>query len=206
MTIPYLQPRFTGYNVFAYYKRAMRVIAGAAKGHPLKVPKGTPTRPATELVRGAVFSALESMQADFSLVLDLFSGSGSMGIEALSRGARWVDFIDRDKRCCVIIRENLASTGFSHAARVYCLQVKRAIHLLDKEYSLVLMDPPYRSLEIDSTLLELAQTALVGPHTIVCSTHSSRRPLKLSYGALNLFKELKHGDSSAAFYSAGGLR
>jgi 16S rRNA (guanine(966)-N(2))-methyltransferase RsmD len=181
----------------------MRIIAGIVKGHPIKMPKGTPTRPATELVRGAIFSALASLTDDYTEVLDLFSGSGSLGIEALSRGAGFVDFVDRDKRCCAIIRENLASTGFGHQAKVYCLDVNRAIDLLDKEYSLVLMDPPYCSLQIDSILEKLALSSLVGEHTTVCCTHSSRRPLKPVYASLKMFKELHHGDSTAAFYSRG---
>ena len=81
----------------------MRVIAGSAKGHHIKVPKGTGTRPATDLVRGAIFSILETADADWSRVLDLFSGSGSLGIEALSRGAGWVDFVDQEPKCCRII-------------------------------------------------------------------------------------------------------
>ena len=69
----------------------MRVIAGKAKGHRLKVPKGTITRPATDLVRGAIFSILENITGNWDDVLDLFSGSGALGIEALSRNAGWVD-------------------------------------------------------------------------------------------------------------------
>ncbi len=71
----------------------MRVITGSAKGHQLKVPKGTITRPATDLVRGAIFSILGTTTNDWEQVLDLFSGSGALGIEALSRGAGWVDTI-----------------------------------------------------------------------------------------------------------------
>ena len=181
----------------------MRVIAGTAKGHPIKMPKGTPTRPATELVRGAIFSSLGDRIADGTVVLDLFSGSGSLGIEALSRGAGWVDFVDRDKRCCAIIKENLASTGFAGQAGIFCLGVSRALELLDKEYDLILMDPPYRSLEIDSIIQQVGTSGLIGRHTVFCSTHSSRLPLKSSYGQLHMFKELRHGDSSAAFYSLG---
>ena len=88
----------------------MRVIAGKAKGHRLKVPTGTITRPATDLVRGAIFSILETTTDDWELVLDLFSGSGALGIEALSRGAGWVDFVERERRCCAIIKENLEKT------------------------------------------------------------------------------------------------
>ena len=85
----------------------MRVITGTAKGHRLQAPKVTTTRPATDLVRGAIFSILESITDDWSLVLDLFSGSGALGIEALSRGAGWVDFVEKSPQCCDIIRLNL---------------------------------------------------------------------------------------------------
>ena len=178
----------------------MRIISGIARGRRIKMPKGTPTRPATELVRGAIFSSLANLGIDSDTVLDLFSGSGSLGLEALSRGAGWVDFVDRDKRCCAIIKENLASLGFDKQARVYCLDVKRAIELVDKEYNLILMDPPYPSPEIDSILEQLANSSLVGCNTIVCSTHSSRRPLQQAYSSMKMFKELKHGDSTAAFF------
>ncbi|MDD4635298.1 MAG: 16S rRNA (guanine(966)-N(2))-methyltransferase RsmD [Dehalococcoidales bacterium] len=178
----------------------MRIISGVAKGRHIKMPKGTPTRPATELVRGAIFSSLANLGASSDNVLDLFSGSGSLGLEALSRGAGWVDFVDRDKRCCAIIKENLANLGFGQQARVYCLNVSRAIDLVDKEYNLILMDPPYPSTEIDSILEQLANSPLVGCSTIVCTTHSSRRPLRQEYSSMKMFKELKHGDSTAAFF------
>ena len=92
----------------------MRVIAGTAKGHRLKVAKGTITRPATDLVRGAIFSILENIAGHWEQVLDLFSGSGALGIEALSRGAGWVDFVERQPRCCAIIRENLERRNWQH--------------------------------------------------------------------------------------------
>jgi 16S rRNA (guanine(966)-N(2))-methyltransferase RsmD len=110
----------------------MRVIAGTAKGHHLIGPDRRLTRPATDLVRGAIFSMLEGLAADWSLVLDLFSGTGAMGIEALSRGAGWADFVDRQRRCCDIIKQNLEKTHLSAMARVYCLEVDKAITLLDK--------------------------------------------------------------------------
>ena len=91
----------------------MRVIAGKAKGHRLKVLKGTITRPATDLVRGAIFSILENSKSDWEQVLDLFSGSGALGIEALSRGASWADFVEQEPRCCAIIRENLEKVGYT---------------------------------------------------------------------------------------------
>jgi len=178
----------------------MRVIAGTAKGHHLKFPKGTTTRPATDLVRGAIFAMLENMADDWSQVLDLFSGSGALGIEALSRGAGHVDFVESEPRCCGIIRENLEATKLAEKAHVYCRSVSQAIAFLDKEYNFILMDPPYASPAIGDLVTQLANSSLVGDGTTVVVTHSSRRPLNASYATLHLVKEHRHGDSCIAIY------
>jgi 16S rRNA (guanine966-N2)-methyltransferase len=178
----------------------MRVITGTAKGHRLKFPAGTTTRPATDLVRGAIFSILENSAAGWGLVLDLFSGSGALGIEALSRGAGWVDFVESEPRCCGIIRENLRSTGLADRARVYCCDVFKALSFLDKEYDIILMDPPYASAKIGDVILQLAGSGLVGLKTTVIVTHSSRRPLAPAYAGLNMIKEHRHGDSCISIF------
>ncbi len=182
----------------------MRVIAGKAKGHQLKGPRGTPTRPATDLVKGAIFSILENMDGDWSQVLDLFSGSGQLGIEALSRGADWVDFVEREPRCCAIIKQNLEKTGFSNLAHVYCCSVAKAFTFLDKEYSIILMDPPYSDPLIGNLIAQLAETSMVGSSSVVVVTHSSLLPFNATYGTLNLVKEHRHGDSCIAVFHKGG--
>jgi 16S rRNA (guanine966-N2)-methyltransferase len=178
----------------------MRVISGTAKGLHLKAP-GRPTRPATDLVRGAIFSILENMTDHWDLVLDLFSGSGALGIEALSRGAGSVDFVEREQQCCAIIKENLEKTGLASAAHVYCASVGKAISFLDKEYGIILVDPPYSDPLIGEVVEQLAGSTLVGPETTVVVTHSSRLPLAATYGGLRMVKERRHGDSSIAIYS-----
>jgi len=185
----------------------MRVIAGTAKGVPIKFPRGAPTRPATELVRGAIFSMLTSTGADWSRVLDLFSGSGSLGIEALSRGAGFVDFVDQDRRACAIIQENLVRARLAEWAKVYCQDVSRALDglangLKDEvdSYGIVLMDPPYADHAIGGVITALANSKLVGVETIVVITHSARFKLENSYGLLTLQRELRHGDSVIAVY------
>jgi 16S rRNA (guanine966-N2)-methyltransferase len=177
----------------------MRVIAGTAKGHYLKVPKG-PTRPATDLVRGAIFSILENMTSDWELVLDLYAGSGALGIEALSRGAGWVDFVERGQRGCAIIKGNLETTKLAEKAHVYCCSVAKALAFLDKEYNIILMDPPYSDSSISNVIGQLAASKLVGKDTVLVVTHSPRLNLGLSYGALNCVKEHRHGDSCIAIY------
>ncbi len=178
----------------------MRVIAGSAKGFPLKGPPMKLTRPATDLVRGATFSILEGLAADWSLVLDLYSGTGAMGIEALSRGAGWADFVDRQRRCCDIIKDNLDKTRLAEQAHVYCCEVEKAIGFLDREYDIIIMDPPYRNREIGEIITRVANSKLVGAETIVVVTHSPHLTLETSYPPLSLIKERRHGDSCIALY------
>jgi 16S rRNA (guanine(966)-N(2))-methyltransferase RsmD len=182
----------------------MRVIAGSAKGHHLKVPKGTGTRPATDLVRGAIFSILETTASDWSKVLDLFSGSGALGIEALSRGAGWVDFVEQEPRCCSIIRENLEKTRLTEKSHVYCCSVAKAISFLKEEYNIILIDPPYADSSIGSLVQQLANSKLVGAESILVVTHSPRLPLEASYPPLQRLKERRHGDSCIAVYQKEG--
>ncbi len=181
----------------------MRVITGRAKGHRLKTPRGTVTRPATDLVRGAIFSILENIATDWQQVLDLFSGSGALGIEALSRGAGWVDFVEREPRCCAIIRDNLEKTKLTEQAHIYCCNVAKALSFLDKEYGIILMDPPYADSSIGSLVEQLATSKLVGSDTTVVITHSPHLPLNSTYDTLNLIKEHHHGDSCIAVYRKG---
>ena len=184
----------------------MRVIAGEAKGHRLKVPKGTGIRPATDLVRGAIFSILETTTSNWSRVLDLFAGSGALGIEALSRGAGWVDFVEHEPRCCSIIRENLEKTKLADQAHIYCCSVAKALSFLDEEYSIILMDPPYSDSSIGSVIEQLATSRLVGPETIVVVTHSPHLTLDSTYATLHRLKERRHGDSCIVVYQKEGER
>jgi 16S rRNA (guanine966-N2)-methyltransferase len=178
----------------------MRVIAGSAKGHRLKAPKRTATRPATDLVKGSIFSMLENMTDNWENVLDLYSGSGGLGIEALSRGAGWVDFVDHAPQCCAIIRENLDKTKLSEFGRVHCCPVNKAIKFLDKEYDIILVDPPYPDTSIGDTLTQLAGTKLIGSDTTIVVTHSPRQPLSAQYRSLIMTKEHRHGDSCISVY------
>jgi 16S rRNA (guanine966-N2)-methyltransferase len=178
----------------------MRVIAGKAKGHRLKAPKRAATRPATDLVRGAIFSILETTTSNWAKVLDLFSGSGALGIEALSRGAGWVDFVEHEPRCCSIIKENLEKTKLTTQAHIYCCSVAKAFSFLNQEYSIILIDPPYSDSSIGSVVEQLATSKLVGTETIVVVTHSPHLTLNSAYATLHSIKERRHGDSCITVY------
>ena len=137
-------------------------------------------------------------------MLDLFSGSGALGIEALSRGAGWVDFVEREPRCCSIIRENLEKTKLADQAHVYCCSVAKALSFLEEEYSIILMDPPYADSSIGSLVQQLATSKLVGTESIVVVTHSPHLPLDSTYAPLHILKERRHGDSCITVYQKEG--
>ncbi len=177
----------------------MRIIAGTAKGHHIKAPKSG-TRPATDLVRGAIFSILENMAEEWTQVLDLYSGSGALGIEALSRGAGHVDFVEHNPQACAIIRQNLEKTRLQEQAHIYCRDVPKTLQVLDKEYGIVLTDPPYADTTIGEVITQLARSRLVGARTVVVVTHSPRLTLQPVYATLKMVKEHRHGDSCIAIY------
>lgn len=178
----------------------MRVIAGLAKGRRLAGPPSRGTRPTSDLVRGAVFSALESMGADLTRVLDLYAGSGALGIEALSRGAEWCDFVEKDGRACASIRENLVKTGFQGQAKVHRGPAERVLQRLERPYTLVLADPPY-AYEATPTLERLGESGLAeAGSTILVLEHSSREEGPDQLGGLSQVKTLRHGDSAVSIY------
>lgn len=181
----------------------MRVIAGRAKGQTLKGPRGRAgrIRPTSDLVRGAIFSALEAMGVDMSRVLDLYAGSGALGIEALSRGAGWCDFVERDAVACSLIRENLRLTGLEAQGRVYCMGVERALGRLQGPYTLVLADPPYADDAAVAVLEEAAASGLVEPgRTVLVLEHSAREEPPQRLASLSLVSRRRHGDSAVSIY------
>lgn len=182
----------------------MRVIAGKAKGHRLKSLKSSGLRPTSDLLRGAIFNMLESTATDWSRVLDLYAGTGALGIEALSRGAEWTDFVEKNPRLCALIKENLAHTGFTGQAAVYCVTAKKALSILKEKYGILLLDPPYADPSLTIATETLSSSSLVGEDSTIVVEHSRRVPLKERYGNFQQIKSLRHGDSCVSVYQYAG--
>jgi len=122
----------------------MRVVAGSARGRKLASPKGTDTRPTSDRVRGAIFNILHSAGVlDGASVLDLFAGTGALGIEALSRGADHAMFVDPDARAVELVKANLGTTGLGAYATVKRADWRQFLAGSTREYDLALLDPPY---------------------------------------------------------------
>ena len=179
----------------------MRVVGGNAKGIRLKGPVAAGTRTTTGRVRAAIFNILHEELYQQGRVLDLFAGSGSLGIEALSRGAAWADFVEQDRRQCRVIRSNLKATGFDSIARVYCSDVNRELPALEGQYQLVLLDPPYAMQGLEELMEEIAEASeLVAPGGMVVVGHSRFLELGSGYGPLRSIDFRKYGDNVVEFY------
>ncbi|QJD83442.1 16S rRNA (guanine(966)-N(2))-methyltransferase RsmD [Cohnella herbarum] len=151
----------------------MRVISGQAKGHPLKAVPGSNTRPTTDKVKESLFSMI-GPYFDEENVLDLFAGTGGLGIEALSRGAANAVFIDASSQSVEVVKRNLASTKLADRAEVYRNDARRALKLLEragKSFDLIFLDPPYAVKDCDALLIDMASRGLVADGAIAVVEH-----------------------------------
>lgn len=177
----------------------MRIVGGSARGRRLKrLPAGA--RPTTDVVREAIFDALRAHGVDLSRVLDVYAGSGALGIEALSQGDGWCDFVERNEANAAVIRENLAAAGFQHRGRVYRLAAERAPQRLQGPYSLILADPPYNDEAALETVERIVRSDLVGQETTLVLEHSARRAQPPDLGLLRLFWSRRYGDTQVSMY------
>jgi 16S rRNA (guanine966-N2)-methyltransferase len=178
----------------------MRVTGGKVKGTQLKTPPKHSIRPTTSVVRQAIFSLLENSTTNWRKVLDLYAGSGALGIEALSRRAEWVDFIDNRKSCCDLIRTNLEKIGKLQQAHIYCCSVSKALTFLDSSYDIIFIDPPYSNPSTNNLLINLAESELPGENSTIVLCHANRFPLNSDYDGLHLVKQRRYGDTFIFIY------
>jgi 16S rRNA (guanine966-N2)-methyltransferase len=181
----------------------MRVISGSARGHRLKGPPGPQTRPMADKIREALFSSLASLGIEPDRVLDLYAGTGSIGIEALSRGARHADFVDHQRAACATIRENLVRTRLDGRGTVHCMPIDRFLrHRGIDPYDFVALDPPYADPEIHNTLASLSESTLIQSGSIVILGHWPRLTVPDRIGRLVLLRHRCHGDSCFSIFEA----
>jgi 16S rRNA (guanine966-N2)-methyltransferase len=141
----------------------VRIVAGSKRGQRLKVPAASDVRPTSERVREAIFAALGPVEG--LRVLDLFAGTGAMGLEALSRGARCCAFVESDRAVAAMLRVNIAGLGFESSSKVYVADYLTAVHRLaagSEPFDLLFVDPPYRMLPEVEAKLEPLLPGLIG--------------------------------------------
>ena len=178
----------------------MRITGGAARGLRLFAPRLSRVRPTSDRIRSALFQLVGEVAADAN-VLDLYAGTGALGMEALSRGAAWVDFVEQDARLCHAIERNLENAGFADRGRVYRVRVEQALTFLEGSYHLVLLDPPYDLPGLPRTVEALNRPGLLDKGGVVVVEHSGRVALPERYGALRKRQQRRYGDTGLSVYS-----
>ncbi|MFN4217755.1 MAG: 16S rRNA (guanine(966)-N(2))-methyltransferase RsmD [Candidatus Bipolaricaulia bacterium] len=183
----------------------MRIIGGRLGGRSLIEP--TPQmkrflRPMREAVRAALFDVLSDFVIN-ARFLDLFAGTGSIGLEALSRGAQSCVFVDSSEQACQIIRENIKNLDLEKHARVYQLDALQAIELFGRqgeEFDLVFIGPPYGKGLAHKTLAHLARHSILSPGALVVTEIFKKETIQTEYDLLESFDERTYGDNRLWFY------
>src|SRR5437588_894522 len=181
----------------------MRVIAGKYKSRKLMAPEGMDTRPTSDRLRETLFNVVAPSVPD-SVWLDLFAGTGAIGIEALSRGARSVYFVESAKRAARTIRENLKSLGIDEGFEVIEREAATALRMLDSQAvscNFCFLDPPYRKMgDYEQVLGFLSQSRLLAPGSVAIAEHDKHFDPGEAFGSLRRQRKLQQGDAVLSFY------
>lgn len=180
----------------------MRVIGGIYRGRRLHTVGGLTVRPTSDRLRETLFNIL-APQINGSRFLDICAGSGAVGIEALSRGAGAVTFIDRSRTACNAIEANLDALGIESSVTIINRDASPALRRLEQEsrrFDIAFFDPPYASEIYDRVMKQLGSGKLPLAGAIVVVEHRAKTPPEPEYGKLKLFREVKQGESALAFY------
>lgn len=179
----------------------MRIISGTSKGRKLVTPKRYSVRPTSDRVKESLFNILGS-EVEGKVVLDLFAGTGNLGIEALSRGAKRVIFVEKGRQALRLIQTNLNQFGLADRSEILPKDVNRAIGILKQRgecFDLILMDPPYEKGLIQRTLMKLNTHPIYHGDSILVIEHNRREPLPHILEGWNLIRQQKIGDTLLSF-------
>jgi 16S rRNA (guanine(966)-N(2))-methyltransferase RsmD len=181
----------------------MRIIAGQYRSRRLLAPPGTATRPTSDRLRETLFNVVASGVAE-SVWLDIFAGSGAVGIEALSRGARMAYFVENNSRAATIIRANLKSLSIIEGFELHERDAVQALRILDAAAvacNFCFLDPPYADRgAYEQALGFLSQSRLLTAASIAIAEHDKHFDLLDRYGALQRYRRLQQGDAVLSFY------
>ncbi|MCH1623901.1 16S rRNA (guanine(966)-N(2))-methyltransferase RsmD [Fredinandcohnia quinoae] len=180
----------------------MRVVSGVKKGHQLKAVPGMSTRPTTDKVKEAIFNMIGPFFSG-GQALDLFGGSGGLGIEALSRGIEHVIFVDRDPKAIQTIKLNLEICDFTLNGEVYKNEAGRALKAIVKrglQFDLIFLDPPYKQQKLNQLIKEISEKNLLKKGGYIIAEHGSEIVLDGTIDSLTQVKYEKYGIIAVSIY------
>lgn len=179
----------------------MRIISGTSKGRKLVAPRNRSIRPTSDRVKESIFNILGG-GIKGNTVLDLFAGTGNLGIEALSRGAKKAVFVEKRRQAIRLIQRNLAQFGLEDRSEILQKEVNRALGILKQRgesFDLILMDPPYEKGLIQNTLRKLNSHPIYSGDSILLVEHNRREPLPLTVEGWDLVRQQRIGDTLISF-------
>src|SRR4030042_1216009 len=181
----------------------MRIISGTSEGRKLATPKSQAIRPTSDRVKESIFNIL-GKEVEGKVVLDLFAGTGNLGIEALSRGAKKALFVEKGRQALRLIQRNLFQFGMKGQSEILPKDVSRAIGILKQRgesFDLILMDPPYEKGLIQKTLLKLHAYKIYHEDSILVIEHDRREPIPEKIEEWTLIRQRRVGDTMISFLS-----
>ncbi len=176
----------------------MRVTGGIGRGRRLKVPSGSRVRPTSDKVKQALFNILGD-RVTGAAFLDLYAGAGGIGIEALSRGAGRVVFVDSSQSSLAVIKQNIERTGLGERAQVVPAEAKAFLRKTSGSFDIIFLDPPYAE-DLRPLLDLIAGSGMMKPGGVVIAEHFKKQPSPERAGSLTLYREARYGDTVLAFY------
>ena len=177
----------------------MRVVSGKARGTVLKAPEGLSTRPTTDRVKEAMFSIIQ-FDIPRTKVLDLFGGTGQLGIEALSRGAASAVFVDMSADSCKIIKENLKRSKLDNAAKVVCSDYVKFLKTNHEKFDIILLDPPYAEVFLETSLKIITEIDILQSGGIIVTERPLGKTLSCEFSGFTRSKDYKYGNTLLTLY------
>lgn len=168
------------------------MISGIAKGIKLNTPDGLATRPTTDRIKEAMFSIIH-FDIPGAKVLDLFGGTGQLGIEALSRGAKEAVFVDASDIACKLIKENLKKTRFRENAKVYQSDYQKFLMTTKEKFDIILLDPPYAEIFLENSLNFITEIDILQSNGIIVTERPIEKELPWNFEGYNRSKDYKYG-------------
>lgn len=177
----------------------MRVITGSARGVQLKTPDGMVTRPTTDRVKEAMFSIIH-FEIPGAAVLDLFGGTGQLGIEAMSRGAKSAVFVDVGEPACRLIKENLKRARLEGQGRVIRADYMEYLSRTREQFDIILLDPPYAEVFLENALKRITEIDILRTNGIIVTERPMEKELPLEFPGYVRSKDYKYGKTLLAIY------
>jgi 16S rRNA (guanine(966)-N(2))-methyltransferase RsmD len=177
----------------------MRVITGSARGIVLKTPDGLSTRPTADRVKEALFSAIQ-FHIPAAKVLDLFGGTGQLGIEALSRGAKSAVFVDHQESACKLIRENLRRTHLEESSKVIRSDYAAYLKNCSEKFDIIFLDPPYAEKFLENSLKMITEIDILQSGGIIVAERPVEKELNVDFPGYERSRDYKYGNVLIAIF------